>query len=110
MRSFEDRVEKGARDALLYGLIGAVIGGVVLGWLGVRDLRLASVSDAEPQAITCRELAERGPGGNAHVRMSGFRLVVESFAMEQTELDRQLSTPRVSMFGHLHGGDTWSRA
>jgi hypothetical protein len=52
-------------------LIGLGIGAALLA-LGVKEVRLANAAAASPQRITCRELAESGPGANAHVILTDF--------------------------------------
>jgi hypothetical protein len=52
-------------------LIGLGIGAALLTW-GVKEVRLAAAAAASPQRITCRELAEAGPGVNAHVILTDF--------------------------------------
>ena len=54
---------------LLLALI--IIGGVLV-FMGVQEYRLSKVAKAEPQTITCAQLAARGPGDNAHVRLTDF--------------------------------------
>ncbi len=68
-----------------------VIGlGVVLGWYGFKEHRLASGASATPQELTCRDLGANGPGANAHVRMTGHLLVYEAFVVsaKDTTSDR----------------------
>jgi hypothetical protein len=52
-------------------LIGLGIGAALLTW-GVKEVRLAAAAAASPQRLTCRELAEAGPGANAHVILTDF--------------------------------------
>ena len=51
-----------------------IIAGIAMIVIGVQELRLASAAKAEPQVITCEQLAKDGPGDNAHVTLTKFRL------------------------------------
>jgi hypothetical protein len=62
----------------------AVIGGALL-WFGIRDVRLGRKAEAEPQTISCKALSERGPGANAHVRMTDFVLLTDWFVVRGSE-------------------------
>ena len=42
--------------------LGVAIVGIILGIVGVRDRMISSVSKAEPQTISCADLANKGPG------------------------------------------------
>lgn len=64
-------------------LIVVVFGGGAMLWMGLREKKLAALAQAEPQVLTCRALQEHGPGANAHVRMTHFLLLVDSFAVEK---------------------------
>jgi hypothetical protein len=109
MASAEASIEENVRQLGFVLLFGAIAGGLVLAWLGQRDLRLAGVADAEPSPISCRELAERGPGANAHVRLSGFRLLVESFVIEQWKINRDASEFTEGL-GRTGEHESWSKA
>lgn len=52
-------------------LLMAVGGAVLLFW-GYQEWSLAAQAKAEPQSITCRSLAEDGPGENAHITLTDF--------------------------------------
>jgi hypothetical protein len=86
--SFAKLTNKGPYDTLLYVALLMVVGGGWLAWTGFRDVRLAGVAQVEPSTLSCRELAENGPGGNAHVQLTGFRLLTHSFVVEETESSR----------------------
>jgi hypothetical protein len=64
-----------------------VVGGAVLGFFGYQEMRLARAAKADPQTLTCKELSEKGPGDNAHVRMTDAYLVLRSFAIQTKEKD-----------------------
>lgn len=53
-------------------------------YIGVKEHRLSSIADAEPQLITCADLAKDGPGSNAHVRISDY-ILSSSFIWQQRE-------------------------
>ncbi len=63
--------------------LGLVVCGGALAWFGFKNARLSGVTKSDPQTITCRALTERGPGDNAHVRLTDFALLEESFVIEQ---------------------------
>jgi hypothetical protein len=67
-------------------LIGLGIGAALL-TLGVKEVRLAAAAAASPQRITCRELAEAGPGANAHVILTDF-VVARNGAYYKTNKDQ----------------------
>lgn len=54
--------------------VGVMLLGAVFIAKGFNFMRLNETSSAIPQEITCAELAENGPGDNAHVRMTDFIL------------------------------------
>ena len=58
-----------------------VFGGVMMYW-GYQELSLASKTDPTPQAITCQELSDSGPGDNANVVMSDFLLCTMAYVYE----------------------------
>lgn len=53
-----------------------------LGLLGYKELRLSRVAKAKAETITCADLGENGPGDNAHVEMTAFELVLDSFVVQ----------------------------
>lgn len=59
-----------------------VVGGFMLGFMGVQEMRLAAAAKAEPQRITCADLSARGPGDNAHVELTNFILCTQSYVYE----------------------------
>jgi hypothetical protein len=65
---------------LLFVLVAA---GLVL--YGVKEMQLGGVAKPEPQTITCRDLGEKGPGDNAHVRMTDYELLEGEFAVERSK-------------------------
>jgi hypothetical protein len=84
-------------------VLALVIGGGVLLYFGVQEFRLSSATKAEPQAITCAELAANGPGENAHVVMGDFLLC--SFAFVYEEKNNKWSkvwVPAVPLGGEFH--------
>lgn len=53
-------------------MLALLVAGGVLIFVGVQEYRLSQVAKAEPQTITCAQLASKGPGDNAHVRLTEF--------------------------------------
>jgi hypothetical protein len=64
-------------------LFALVIAGGVLVFAGVQEYRLSKVAKAEPQTITCAQLASKGPGENAHVRLTEFEFTENYVYQEQ---------------------------
>jgi hypothetical protein len=56
------------------GIALIVLGGVV-GYFGVQELRLAAAASPTPEAISLKELIDRGPDGNAHVSLRDYDLL-----------------------------------
>jgi len=54
----------GGTLCLITGLAGTMI--------GIEELRLALLCGKDPRTISCAELASRGPGGNAHITLTGY--------------------------------------
>jgi hypothetical protein len=57
---------------------GLALLGVVVVILGLVEMRLTTVASSTPQTLTLAQLASRGPGDNAHVRVSDF-ITCENF-------------------------------
>jgi hypothetical protein len=53
-------------------VLGFIVGGIAVIAMGVREVQLWSASSETPQRMTCRQLAERGPGANANVVLTDF--------------------------------------
>ncbi len=53
-------------------LLGMVIGGGVLMFMGYKEFKLSAMADSEPQEITCQALTENGPGENMYVTMTEY--------------------------------------
>ncbi|MCB9881978.1 MAG: hypothetical protein H6834_09325 [Planctomycetes bacterium] len=64
-------------------MLAAVIGGGVLTFFGIQEMRLSSAAKAEPQAITLAELAANGPGDNAHVEVKDFIFAINLYVYEE---------------------------
>lgn len=74
-------------------------------YMGFREVQLRGAAKAEPQNITCAELAENGPGDNAHVIMSDFLLADVVFVYEGRSSDgpwTKVWVPAVPLGGHYH--------
>lgn len=54
-------------------LVLLALGGVALGYFGVREFTRASGIAGEPRTMTVAELAANGPGDNRHVRLTDAR-------------------------------------
>lgn len=86
-------------------LIAMVVGGGVLAFLGVQELRLASEAKPEPQTLTCEALGQNGPGDNAHIIMSDFLLSPGGFVYEGDKAGTTYKTvwiPAVPLEGEYH--------
>lgn len=60
-------------------VLALLIGGGVLVFLGIKEMRLSGAAQAEPQTLTCEQLAKDGPGENAHVVITDFEpLILEA--------------------------------
>ena len=53
-------------------LLVMLVGGGVLVFFGIQEMRLAKATKPEPQSITAADLIASGPGDNAHVVMKDF--------------------------------------
>jgi hypothetical protein len=60
------------RSFVGWGIALGLIFGVVLVFVGIKELRLREQSSDVPHEITCAELAATGPGDNRHVVMREF--------------------------------------
>lgn len=56
-----------------------IIAGGAMGAVGYREIRLQSVSKADPQTITCADLEDHGPGDNAHVILTDFYICEDNY-------------------------------
>lgn len=56
-------------------LVLAVLGGALL-FFGNKERSLASTAKAEPQVLTCAELADNGPGDNTHITLADFEMLM----------------------------------
>lgn len=84
-------------------ILALVVGGGVLLFIGIQEMRLRSAAKEEPQKIACAELAANGPGENAHVLMGDFILC--DFAYVYEEKNNQWSkvwVPAVPIGGAFH--------
>lgn len=55
----------------------AVVFGCVFVYMGYREAQLRGESKAEPQTLTCEQLARSGPGDNRHINLTDFALLPE---------------------------------
>jgi hypothetical protein len=67
---------------LRFAILLLVIGGILL-LAGFKAVRLASIARPAPHPITCADLADHGPGDNAHVEMSDFFLAYLTYVKVQ---------------------------
>ncbi len=58
---------------LRLGIAGLVLGGMLL-FAGYHEWQLGSGASSQPQELTLQQLIDRGPDGNANVRVSDFTL------------------------------------
>lgn len=65
---------------LSLGLLVAALG---IGVYGYQELRLSKTAKPEAQVLTCQELADKGPGDNAHVRLTRFVASTWSFVYRE---------------------------
>ena len=63
-------------------LVALFFGGVLI-FLGVKEGRIRGRSSAEPQTISCEQLANAGPGDNLHVVMTEF-MFLPSYVYEES--------------------------
>ena len=63
-------------------LLALIVIGVMVGWFGMKEWRLASAASTTPQSITCANLEAKGPGTNAHVILKDFLLCPSGFVYE----------------------------
>ena len=52
--------------------LAMIFGGLMLAYTGYEEHQMASLALPEAQTMTCQELAENGPGANAHITLSNF--------------------------------------
>lgn len=84
-------------------VLALVIGGGVLLFFGIQEIRLSSATDVEPQKITCAELSTNGPGENAHVVMGDFLLCSFAFVYEEKNNKwTKVWVPAVPLGGEFH--------
>ncbi len=62
--------------------LGLIVLGLVLGYFGIRELRLATAASRKPAHVTCGRLIAQGPGENAHVVVEDFVACVNYFIWE----------------------------
>jgi hypothetical protein len=82
-----------------------LVGGGVLVFFGVQEMRLSKAAKAEPQSITAAELIKSGPGDNAHVVMKDFILCGNAFVYQAKKGGgawKNVWVPAVPMGGEYH--------
>ncbi len=85
--------------------IALVIGGLMMAFVGVQEWRLTQVAKAEPQAISCADLSAKGPGDNAHVKLTDFLMCEQSFVYEGKKNNpkwNNIWVPAVPVGGEYH--------
>lgn len=65
-------------------VLGLMVGGGFLLFLGFREFQLSSAADTEPQTISAEQLIANGPGDNAHVKVTGL-FIMDNFVYEENE-------------------------
>jgi hypothetical protein len=73
-------------------LLAMIVGGGVLVFLGIQEMRLAGASKSEPQSITCAQLIKNGVGDNAHVAMGDFYIPNSAFCYEGSKYGSEWKT------------------
>ena len=63
-------------------LLAMLVGGGVLVFFGIQEMRLAKAAKAEPQSITAADLIKSGPGDNAHVVLTDFMMCQGAYVIE----------------------------
>jgi hypothetical protein len=63
-------------------LLAMLVGGGVLVFLGIQEMRLSKAAKLEPQTITAADLIKSGPGDNAHVLMKDFMLCGNAYVYQ----------------------------
>jgi hypothetical protein len=74
--------------------------GIAVAYFSWKGWKLAGVVQAEPQVITCAELARDGYGDNAHVVLTDFYIATAEFVYEERRSGKEWSKvwlPVVSM-------------
>ena len=66
-------------------LLAMIIGGGVLIFLGVQEMRLASGAKQEPASVSCSDLIRNGPGDNAHILLKDFFISPAAFVYESAK-------------------------
>ncbi len=79
-----------------FGLILLGVGVAVL-FIGVQEMRLATVAKPEPQKISCADLAKNGPGDNAHVVVENFALAGNYVAEQKDGVMKRVWVPMVPL-------------
>ena len=81
-----------------------IVGGGVLVFLAVQDMRLNATAQKEPQQITCAELEKNGAGDNAHIVLQDFLLTTSAFVYEEQSGGRwsKVWVPAVPLGGEYH--------
>jgi hypothetical protein len=73
-----------AKTPMIRLAILLMVGGGFLLFIGCKEHRLSSASQAEPQDITAEELIANGYGDNAHVNVTGLQML-DNFVYESSE-------------------------
>lgn len=86
-------------------LVLVVLGGFMTYW-GYQEMSLASKTEPTPQAISCQDLSDSGPGDNANVEMSDFLLCTMSYVYEgigsSDTVYKTVWIPAVPLNGEYH--------
>ncbi len=75
--------------------IALLISGAVLTYFGVQEVQLAAGARAAPQRISCAALAASGPGDNAHILLTDFRLLPQVAVLQGVNHTEKLLIPAV---------------
>jgi hypothetical protein len=85
-------------------IIAMIVGGGVLVFMTVQDLRLRSIAKDKPQYITCADLQAKGPGENVHVMLGEYLLCSFSYVYEEKSAGTwsKVWVPAVPVGGAYH--------
>ena len=86
-------------------LLAMLVGGGVLVFFGVQEMRLAKAAKAQPQSITAADLIQSGPGDNAHVLMKDFLMCDFAYVYQSSKKGgdwKNVWVPVVPVGGEYH--------
>lgn len=85
--------------------LALVVGGVVLTFFGIQEMRLSASSGSEPQKLSLAQLESRGYGDNAWVEMGNFVLCDWDYVYsEKNGMWQEVWVPAVPLDGEFYQG------